>query len=256
MNVHQLQGRVALVTGAAKGIGSATAAILASEGAAVIVADADRENGEAVAETLRSGGARAKFIHTDVGDDQAVADLVAQTVSAFGRLDIAVNNAAIRPDTAPLDAVDFEAFDAVLRINLRSVAVCLKYELKQMLRQGEPAAIVNVASICGLRPQAASPAYVASKSGVIGLTKSASLDYAGQGIRVNCVAPGLVDTPMVAAALPNLAQVKDQIADRLSLFRRFGQAEEVARAILWLCSDGASLVTGTVLPVDGGYSSM
>jgi NAD(P)-dependent dehydrogenase (short-subunit alcohol dehydrogenase family) len=256
MSKQQLLGRVALVTGSAKGIGSATASILASEGAAVIVADTDRENGEAVAETIRSGGARAKFIHTDVGDDRAVADLVAQTVDAFGRLDIAVNNAATRPDTAPLDAMDFDSFDAVLRINLRSVAVCLKYELQQMLRQAEPAAIVNVASICGLRPQVASPAYVASKSGVIGLTKSASLDYAGHGIRVNCVAPGVIDTPMVAAAVPNLAEIKDQIADRLSLFHRFGQAEEVARAILWLCSDGASLVTGIVLPVDGGYSSM
>lgn len=252
----EITGRVALVTGAAKGIGRATAELFAAEGAAVLLADIDEENGAAVTESLVAGGAQASFVKADVSDETAGADLVARTVERYGRLDIAVNNAATRPDQAPLDATDFDEFDRILRINLRSVATGMKYQIQQMLRQSGPGAIVNVSSICGLRPQAASPAYVASKTAVIGLTKSASLDYAGRGIRVNCVAPGVIDTPMVASAVPNLADVRDQIAARLSLFGRFGLAEEVAQSILWLSSGRASLATGVILPVDGGYAAM
>lgn len=256
MTQSEFSGRVALVTGAAKGIGAATAAQFAQQGASVVLADIDAAAGEATAARIRTDGGRAIFVPVDVRDEGAVAALVARAVDDFGTLDFAVNNAAIRPDQAPLDQMDLADFDALMAINLRSVAACLKHELRQMLRQDNRGAIVNVSSICGLRPQAASPGYVASKSAVIGLTRSASLDYAPQGIRVNCVAPGLVDTPMVDAALPASDAVRQQVAGQLSLFRRFGRAEEVAEACVWLCSDRASLLTGAILPVDGGYTAM
>ena len=253
---RDLSGRVAIVTGGGSGMGDATARLFAEQGAAVVVADINCKNGEETAEAIRATGGRARFVQADVSNEAAVEAMIAFAVEEFGRLDCAVNNAARHPDCDPIELIDMEVFDEVIAVNLRSVVLCLKYELQQMLKQGSPGSIVNIASISGLRPQPGNPAYIAAKSGVIGLTKSASLDYAPKGIRVNCVAPGLVETPMIAAALEGTELARNSLASSISLFGRFGQPHEVAEANLWLCSDKSSLVTGATLAVDAGYTSM
>jgi glucose 1-dehydrogenase len=192
-------------------------------------------------------------VTTDVADEAAVAALVAETVATFGRLDCAVNNAAITPDVLPIAEADMAVFDKVLAVDLRSVMLCMKYEIRQFLAQGSPGSIVNIGSVSSFRPQPNNAAYVAAKHGVIGLTKTGSLEYAGKGIRVNAVLPGAIDTPMLRGALEETGFTEADFAPALSLFGRFGKPEEVAEASAWLCSDASSYVTGHSLAVEGGY---
>jgi NAD(P)-dependent dehydrogenase (short-subunit alcohol dehydrogenase family) len=185
-----------------------------------------------------------------------VSEMVKTAVRTFGRLDVAVNNAAISPDRKPLAEMDEDAFDTQLRVNLKSVALCLKYELAQILSQGSKGSIVNIASVSGIRPQPSNPGYMAAKHGVIGLTKSASLDYSCHGIRVNAVAPGAVDTPMLRRQLQLVGRDIEATGKRLSQLGRTAQAVEIAHASLWLASNASSYITGVTLPADGGYTAM
>ena len=249
----RLNGKVAIVTGAGMGMGAATARVFTAYGAQVVVSDINAAAAAETAQAIRAAGGTAEVILCDVAEEDQVKALVEQTVARFGRLDCAVNNAAITPDVLPIAEADMEVWDRVIRIDLRSVMLCMKYEIRQFLAQGSKGAIVNVGSVSSFRPQPANSAYVAAKHGVIGLTKTGSLEYAGQGIRVNAVLPGAIDTPMLRHALVQNNFTEEDFAPALSLFNRFGKPEEVAEASAWLCSDASSYVTGHSLAVEGGY---
>jgi NAD(P)-dependent dehydrogenase (short-subunit alcohol dehydrogenase family) len=246
-----MAGRVALVTGGSSGIGRATALAFAREGARVVVAaDRNVEGGEETARLIVEGGGAATFVRADVSRAGDVEALVARAVDLYGRLDYAHNNAGVgQGGTATTAECSEEAWDRVLGINLKGVWLCLKYEIRQMLRQGG-GAIVNTASAAGLIAQEGMPAYVASKHGVVGLTRAAALEYGRIGIRVNAVCPGYVQTPLAAR---RLAQAGAAIAAQHAM-GRIGTPEEVAAAVVWLCSDAAGFVTGLAMPVDGGFT--
>ena len=248
-----LTGQVAIVTGAGVGMGAATARLLAARGAKVIVSDINDETGAETVAAIRAEGGTAHFVMANVADEAQVEALVAQTVATYGRLDCAVNNAAITPDILPIHEADMAVFDRVLNVDLRSVMLCMKYEIRQLLAQGSAGSIVNIGSVSSFRPQPNNAAYVAAKHGVIGLTKTGSLEYAGRNIRVNAVLPGAIDTPMLRGALETTGFTEADFAPALSLFGRFGRPEEVAEASAWLCSDASSYVTGHSLAVEGGY---
>lgn len=255
MGSDALAGKVAAVTGAAMGMGAATAELLAAQGAAVLVTDRDQRAGESTVDKIVAGGGRASFLRVDVGDSDQVRAMVDTAVERYGRLDCAVNNAAVAPDANPVAELAEDDLDRILAVNLKSVALCLKHEIKQMLRQGGPGSIVNIGSVNSYRPQLNQAIYTAAKHGVIGLTKAASLENAAHGIRVNAVCPGAIDTPMIRYSMDSTGRREQDLAPRLSLFGRFGQPEEVAEASLWLCSDNSSFVTGHALAADGGYLS-
>lgn len=258
MNGRILSGKVAIVTGAALGMGAATARLFAEAGARVVVADLNEAEGLAVVAAIEQAGGEAMFQRTDVALGGEVERMVAAAVARFGRLDVLVNNAAVTPDTRPLAEMDESEFDRVIAVNLKGVALCLKHALAQMIRQGQGGSIINIASVSAFRPQPSNGAYVAAKHGVIGLTKVAALENGGHGIRVNAVAPGAIDTPMLRNALAGLCPTEDErtaFKSALSLLGRFGDAREVAQASLWLASDLASYVTGTTINVDAGYAN-
>jgi NAD(P)-dependent dehydrogenase (short-subunit alcohol dehydrogenase family) len=250
-----LEGKVAIVTGAAMGMGEATARVFAAAGAQVLVSDVNAELGQTVVDGIRADGGCASFCRTDVSKPVDADAMVRTAVERYGRLDCAVNNAAVTPDTHPIAELDEAEWDRIIAVDLKGVALCLKYEVAQMLSQGDGGAIVNIGSVSAHRPQPANAAYVAAKHGVLGLTKVASLENAPQGIRVNTVCPGAIDTPMIRDALETVGLTEAEFAPVLSLFGRFGKPEEVAQASLWLCSDAASYVTGAILNVDAGYTS-
>jgi glucose 1-dehydrogenase len=250
---NRLDNKVAIVTGAGMGMGAATAQVMAGYGAKVVVSDINAAAAEETAETIRAAGGHAHVVLCNVGEEEQVKALVEQTVRHFGRLDCAVNNAAITPDSLPIADADMDVWDRVIRIDLRSVMLCMKYEIQQLLAQGGGGAIVNVGSVSSVRPQPANSAYVAAKHGVIGLTKTGSLEYAGQNIRVNAVLPGAINTPMFREALEANGFQESDFAAALSLFGRIGKPEEVAEASAWLCSDASSYVTGHSLAVEAGY---
>lgn len=250
---NRLDGKVAIVTGGGMGMGAATARVMAGYGARVVVADLNAEAGRSTIQSIIATGAKAHFVQCNVADEEQVKALVAETVSTFGRLDCAVNNAAITPDSLPIAEADMAAWDRVIDIDLRSVMLCMKHEIRQLLAQGGGGAIVNIGSVSSVRPQPSNSAYVAAKHGVVGLTKTGSLEYAPQGIRVNAVLPGAIDTPMLRGALDQTGYTEADFAPALSLLGRFGRPEEVGEASAWLCSDAASYITGHSLAVEAGY---
>jgi NAD(P)-dependent dehydrogenase (short-subunit alcohol dehydrogenase family) len=250
---YDFTGQVALVTGAGSGMGLSTAQAFAEAGAAVVLADINEAALRAATDGLTAVGHRALGVTCDVSDEDQVAAMVERAVATFGRLDMAFNNAGIQ--APPSDAADEPAdvFDRVNAINLRGVWACMKHELRQMRAQGS-GAIVNCSSLGGLVGLPSRAAYHASKHGVIGLTKSAALEYAPRGIRINAICPGTIETPMVAAMIAKgELNVPEAVANQP--IGRLGRAEEIAAAVLWLCSPGASFVLGVALPVDGGYTA-
>lgn len=255
MDLPSLKGKVAIVTGAAMGMGAATARLFAEAGASVVASDINRDLGEAVVADIRKNGGKACFHRTDVSKADDVKSLVEKAVAEYGALHVAVNNAAIAPDTHVIWELDEAEFDRVIAVNLKSVALCLKYETAQMMRQNIKGSIVNIASCSAFRPQPANSAYVAAKHGVVGLTKTAALDCAPHLIRVNAVAPGAIETPMLRGSIDLLGARDEEIAPVFTLFNRFGKAVEVAQASLWLASDLSSYVTGITLPVDAGFTN-
>jgi len=250
---YDFTGQVALVTGAGSGMGLSTARAFAEAGAAVVLADIDEDSTRAATDDLKAAGHEVLGIACDVSDEDQVSAMVDRTVRTFGRLDIAFNNAGIQVPPSDAAVEPAATFDRVTAINLRGVWACMKHELRQMREQGS-GAIVNCSSLGGLVGLPGRAAYHASKHGMIGLTRSAALEYAPRGIRINAVCPGTIQTPMVTDMVAkgelDLAEaMKDQPIGRL------GQAEEIAAAVLWLCSSAASFVVGVALPVDGGYTA-
>jgi NAD(P)-dependent dehydrogenase (short-subunit alcohol dehydrogenase family) len=247
------ENKVALVTGAASGLGLATAKAFAEAGASVALADWNENAVRSAAEELTAGGHKALAIPCDVADDAQVEAMVEQTVSAFGRLDAAYNNAGIQNLVAEAADATREDYDRVMAVNLRGVWSCMKFELQAMRRQ-ESGAIVNCSSIGGLIGSPGRGTYHAAKHGVLGLTTSAALEYAARGIRINAVCPGLVQTPMADQMMAGgQAEALDAMLKDVPI-GRLGRAEEIANAVLWLCSPAASLVVGHALVVDGGYT--
>jgi NAD(P)-dependent dehydrogenase (short-subunit alcohol dehydrogenase family) len=243
---------VVLITGGAAGIGRAAALAFANAGARVALCDLKNDKGEELAHAIEQAGGRALFLRGDVSEAGDVEQIVASTVSAFGRLDCAFNNAGIEGQLASTAECSDENFDRVIAVNLRGLWLCLRREIQQMLRQSGGGAIVNMSSVAGLVGFANLPAYVASKHGVIGLTRSAALEYAAQGIRVNAVCPGVIHTEMIDRITGRDPAVEQQFVD-LAPMGRMGAPAEIAEAALWLCSSAASFVTGQTLTIDGGF---
>ena len=246
------ENKVALVTGAAAGMGLATAKAFAEAGAAVVLADFREESVKAEAKKLVADGHKAIAIRCDVSDDAQVEQMVSRLVSEFGRLDAAFNNAGVMARIAPTGDSSREDWDRVIGINLRGVWSCMKYELRQMQRQGS-GAIVNNASVGALTGNPGIASYIASKHGVVGLTRTAALEYIKHGIRVNAVNPGLIDTQIARDVVSGNEQAYDEIAKHVPIGRA-GRPDEIASAVLWLCSAGASYVVGHALTVDGGMT--
>lgn len=254
--MKRLQDKVAIITGGAMGMGAVTAELFAKEGARVVIADYNEEKGIEQTKKIKSAGGECAFVKTDVSRSEDVQNMVKFTVETYGKLDVAVNNAAITPDDKPIADFDEAYWDRLMSIDLKGVALCLKYELQQMMKQGNGGSIINTSSVSGIRPQPGTPAYIAAKHAVIGLTKSAAIDYSPHQIRINSVAPGAIDTPMLQGALVQFGLDPVAYAKQLSMLGRFANASEVAQANLWLASDDSSYVTGAVLNVDGGYTAM
>jgi len=243
------ENKVAIVTGGSFGIGKAAAIAFAKRGAKVIIADWVEDN-ETI-NIIKSSGGDAIFVKCDVSNDASVKAMVEKTIVQYGRLDYAFNNAGVEGLSAPVHECTNENWERTIAVNLKGVWLCMKYEIRMMLQQGK-GAIVNNASIAGLVGFPNIPAYVASKHGIIGLTKNAALEYAKLGIRANAVCPGVIKTPMIDRFTGKSKEVEKQF-ETMEPVGRLGQPEEVAEAVVWLCSEASSFITGDAIPVDGGW---
>jgi NAD(P)-dependent dehydrogenase (short-subunit alcohol dehydrogenase family) len=252
--MNGINGRAGLVTGAGSGIGRATAKRFAAEGAQVVVADIDEEGGQETVAEIESAGGEATFVEADVSDESDVKRMVEETVEAYGGLDFAHNNAGIGAELLPLTEQTEETWDALYEINLKGVWRCMKEEIPVMLEDGG-GAIVNTSSVSGLGGDQNMTPYNSTKHGVVGLTRSAALEFSGDGVRVNAVCPGVIETPMVE----QLQETAPEEIERMVIGRpmnRLGRPEEVASAVVWLCSDDASFITGHPLAIDGGVTAL
>lgn len=250
----EFSGKVAIVTGASSGIGRSCAQLYARDGAKVVVSDVDDKGGQETVKIIQAAGGEAAFFKTDVSKPDGCQALVQQTIQTFGRLDFACNNAGISGEQRLIADYSIDGWQKVIAIDLNGVFYCMKFEIPEILKTG--GAIVNMTSILGMVGSSNSSAYVAAKHGVIGLTKSAAIEYSAQGIRINAVGPGAIRTPMVTELEKN-KDTKDIVDHLVSLHPvgRFGKPEEVAEMVVWLSSNRASFVTGAYYPVDGGYLS-
>ncbi len=248
-----LEGKVVLVTGGASGIGRASCLAFVAEGAKVVVADIAKESGEETASMLRQTGGEAFFVQSDVSNASDVENLVRKTMEKYGRIDCAHNNAGIAGEMVRTGDYSEQAWDSIIKTNLKSVWLCMKFEIEQMLKQ-QSGVIVNTASTAGLRGSRFAAAYAASSHAVVGLTKSAALEYITQGIRINAVCPGIVDTPMIQRYIAGDTKREVQFK-AASPIGRMATPAEIAQAVVWLCSDAASYITGHAMVVDGGRTA-
>ena len=250
-----LEGKISLVTGAASGIGRATALAMAREGATVVVSDINADGGEETLSAIKERGGDGMFVYADVSRADDAAALIGQVVSAYGRLDCAHNNAGVEGFMAGrLHEYPEDQWDRLISINLKGVWLCMKYEIPQMLEQGG-GAIVNTGSIAGLVGSRRMSAYSASKHAVVGLSKTAALEYARDGIRVNAVCPGMIDTPLMDRLIEGREAAYEAAIPLRQPIGRLGTPEEIAESVTWLCSDAASMVTGSAMAVDGGLTA-
>jgi NAD(P)-dependent dehydrogenase (short-subunit alcohol dehydrogenase family) len=248
--MKRFEGKVALITGGGSGIGRATSLAFANEGAKVVIDDINVAGGEETLRMIRSTGGEAIFFRADVSKAAEVEAMVQKTIEMYGRLDCAYNNAGVGEPLKRIHKTSEDNWDRVMATNLKGVYLCMKYEIPHMLKQGK-GAIVNTSSLAGLKGLSGQAAYVASKHGVVGLTKSAAIEYATLGIRINAICPGVINTPLIAPNMKDRPHVEKGYID-MEPIGRLGKPEEIASAVLWLCSDEASFAIGSILSVDGG----
>lgn len=248
-----LENKVALVTGGTSGIGKATAIALGIAGAKVVFSGRREEEGENIANSMRQSGAECLFVRSDVSSESDVKALIQKTVESYGRLDCAFNNAGIESSAKPLHEQSIEHFDNLMAVNVRGLFLCMKYEIQQMMTQGS-GVIINNSSVSGLVAFAGTSPYVASKHAVMGLTRTAALDYAKQGIRINAVNPGLIATEMLDRFSHKDPALEQQLASIVPM-DRMGQPGEIAATVVFLCSDAASYITGQSIVIDGGFTA-
>lgn len=251
--MNSFQDKVALITGGSSGIGRATALAFAQEGAKVIVASRRENESRETVRLVREAGSEGLFVKTDVSKEADVKEMVEETIKAYGRLDFAFNNAGIEQIPTPFAEQTEETFNQITNINVKGVWLSMKYEIPQMLKNGG-GAIVNMSSIAGLIGFPGIPLYVASKHAVLGLTRSTALEYAKSSIRINAVCPGAIETEMFERFVKDNEQVRDQVM-AMHPIGRSGRPEEIANAVVWLCSDKASFITGQSLALDGGFTA-
>lgn len=252
METNSLEGKVALVTGSARGMGRAIALAFAELGASVVITDVNESGGQETVDQIKRAGGEASFVRADVSQAADVEALVASTVEVYGRLDHACNNAAIELEDTPLADVEDEVFDRVIGVNLKGVFLCMKHEIRHMRGHGG-GTIVNIGSTNSVRPQTKGAVYTSSKHGVAGMTRSAATAYAPDGIRINAVLPGAIDTEMLRDKMAMVGRTEAEVVPDLSLNGRFGRVEEIAQAVLWLSTPASSYTFGHLLAVDGGY---